>query len=238
MGKAFNTFLKYRYTIAGAATGLTFTLLKLSADYLLFNPEGAGPIALLADRIKTSQELFDYLILIIGPVAMMSLLGWVYGKVIHTERIAFRDPLTGAFNKRYLEETEKRLKKKKAMFTLAMVDLDNFKPINDKFGHETGDEALRRVYKIFEEEKRIQDTIIRYGGDEFLMLLPATDTKGAKKLLKRMQKKVSTIQYGNIKLGFSLGVVMEREAQHTKLQDLIRKADKRMYKDKAKKHKR
>lgn len=236
MGKLFNTFLKYRYIVAGALIGVTVPAIKLSADYFLFNPKSLGPAALLLSQLRMPQQLLDYTLLTAGPIFVMTLLGFAYTKVISMKSIAFKDPLTGAFNKRYLQETENRLKKKKDMFTLAMIDLDNFKPINDKFGHQAGDEALRKVYKIFEEEKRLQDTIVRYGGDEFVMILPSTGVIGAKKLLNRIREKVGKITYGDINLGFSLGVVLERGVQQIKLQDLIKIADKRMYKDKAKKH--
>lgn len=238
MDRLFKTFLRFRFVLAGLISGLLVFLIKLIVDYVYFNPNNLGPLSLLIVQFKIPQQFFDYSLLVFGTVIIMALLGLTYGRLMRTRNIAFKDDLTGAFNKRYLQETEKRLKKKKDIFTLAMIDLDNFKQVNDTFGHEAGDEALKRIYKIFEEEKRVQDTIIRYGGDEFVMVLPSTTTSGAKKLLKRMRKKVSKIKYGKIKLGFSLGVVLERSGRHTKLNELIKKADKKMYKDKKGKHRR
>lgn len=239
MDTLFKTFLKYRYVLAGAVSGLVIPTIKLFVDYVSFNPLNLGIIKLLSFQLKMPQQKADYLLLTMGPVIMMTLAGAVYGKIMQVKDIAFKDPLTGAFNKRYLQETEKRLKRKDSTFTLAMIDLDNFKPINDKFGHHAGDEALKSVYKAFEEEKRVQDIVIRYGGDEFVMILPVTDLNGAKKVLERVRSKVEAIQYGNIKLGFSLGMVTEHKSEQAELHELIKKADKKMYVDKrAKKHKR
>ena len=234
----FRSFLKHRYAIIGAITGLVMPAIKSLGDYYLFSPGKIGFFVFLANELKEPQQLFDYALLTIIPVLIMGAAGILFAKFVHAQHISFRDPLTGAYNKRYLALTENRLRKKRGMFTLAMIDLDNFKSVNDKFGHAAGDEALKKVYQIVEEEKRKEDTIIRYGGDEFVMILPDSTSASAKKILNRIRKRVSKIQYGDTRLGFSMGVVLEKESEHTNLHDLIKLADKRMYKDKEKKHER
>ncbi len=234
----FRAFLKHRYAIIGAITGLVMPTIKALGDYYLFSPDKIGFFIFLANELTKPQQVFDYALLTVIPVIIMGVAGILFAKFVHAQHISFKDPLTGAYNKGYLPLTENRLRKKEGMFTLAMIDLDNFKPVNDKFGHAAGDEALKRVYQIVEEEKRKEDTIIRYGGDEFVMILPESTSASAKKILNRIRKRVNKVRYGDIMLGFSMGVVLEKESAHTNLQELIKLADKRMYKDKEKKHER
>ena len=214
----FRFFLKHRYAIIGAITGLIVPTIKALGDYYLFSPDKIGFIAFILTELQNPQQVFDYTLLIVIPVMIMGMAGVFFAKFVHAQHISFRDPLTGAYNKGYLPLTENRLRKKKHIFTLAMLDLDNFKPINDKFGHHAGDEALKRIFEIANKEKRSEDTIIRYGGDEFVMILPETDAKGAKKILERIRNKVQDIKYGNIKLGFSMGVVLEKKPKKADLQ--------------------
>jgi len=234
--RMFRAFLKHRYAIIGAITGLTIPTIKSLGDYYLFSSDKMGFFQFVLGELMDPQQLFDYTLLTVMPVIMMGLGGILFAKLVHAQHIAYKDALTGAYNKGYLPLTENRLRKEKNTFTLAMIDLDNFKPINDKFGHHVGDEALRKVYDVLDKKKRHHDTIIRYGGDEFIMILPETNLAGARSLLKRIRKQVNKIQYGDLVLGFSMGLAMEREAQRTKLQELIKIADKRMYEDKSRKH--
>ena len=81
-----------------------------------------------------------------------------------------RDPLTGCYNRRFLTEVEKRLGPTDTWGTI-VVDVDNFKEYNDDFGHQKGDEVLIRVSRFLQQNARIEDAVVRMGGDEFLLLL-------------------------------------------------------------------
>ncbi len=80
------------------------------------------------------------------------------------------DPLTGCFNRRYLQEIQKRLSSFSTWGTI-VVDVDNFKELNDELGHQAGDEALIKVSRFLQQNARAEDAVVRMGGDEFLLLL-------------------------------------------------------------------
>jgi diguanylate cyclase (GGDEF)-like protein/PAS domain S-box-containing protein len=83
---------------------------------------------------------------------------------------SFLDPLTGCFNRRYLKEIQKRLGDSHSWGTI-VVDVDDFKAYNDKFGHQAGDEVLIKVSRFLQQNARAEDAVVRMGGDEFLLLL-------------------------------------------------------------------
>ena len=96
---------------------------------------------------------------------------------------SIRDPLTGLFNRRYMEETLERevhraLRSRQGLWLL-MIDLDNFKPVNDTLGHAAGDALLRRLGQLFNQHVRADDTSCRYGGDEFVILLSGLSLEDA-----------------------------------------------------------
>ena len=86
------------------------------------------------------------------------------------EEASLRDPLTGCYNRRYLKELQKRLTPLET-WAAVVVDVDNFKELNDKQGHQAGDEALIRVSRFLQQNARAEDAVVRMGGDEFLLLL-------------------------------------------------------------------
>lgn len=107
-------------------------------------------------------------------------------------RIAYEDPLTGLGNRRALlkrwnAETEDKTPPRQPMMALLMIDLDNFKPINDEYGHSTGDDILKMVATRLRQSVRHNDTVVRIGGDEFVILLSGLeDQHSAEKLCQRI----------------------------------------------------
>lgn len=108
-----------------------------------------------------------------------------------TRFLATHDSLTGVYNRHYFNETIEteiaRSHRYKHPIGFLMIDIDRFKEINDRFGHQTGDRVLRRVAEFLREELRSVDCIVRYGGDEFLIVLPETNG-GAKTVAERIQQ--------------------------------------------------
>lgn len=151
------------------------------------------------------------------------------------------DELTGVYNRRYFEERlESQLKKSERYnenFCLVLFDLNNFKEINDTYGHLIGDEVLKNFASILKRNFRSSDIIGRFGGDEFVSLLYNNDTKVTiskiEKILEICRK--DTIYFDNISLNydFSYGVACYLE-NGTNFNDLIKDADKRMYENKRK----
>jgi diguanylate cyclase (GGDEF)-like protein len=112
------------------------------------------------------------------------------------QRRSITDGLTGIWNRRYLElrarEELERSVRFSRPFSLVMVDLDNFKEVNDRFGHRSGDEVLVEVARRMSEQVRELDTCARYGGEEFVLLLPETDCEGARVVADKLRRAISS----------------------------------------------
>jgi diguanylate cyclase (GGDEF)-like protein len=124
------------------------------------------------------------------------------------------DALTGLYNRRYilneLENHCKIAKRNNRIFSLIIVDIDNFKKVNDQYGHLAGDECLKKIAYIMNNSLREQDICGRYGGEEFLIILPETKLEGAVNLAERIRKKIEgtniSFQKHQIKNTISAGV--------------------------------
>lgn len=147
------------------------------------------------------------------------------------EKMMYIDPLTKVYNRRFLEENFEDIKKENELFTLLFIDLDNFKEINDRYGHIIGDKILVKVAEFFEENFRDKDLIIRYGGDEFCIILCGVDSVKTQKIVKRIYEKFNKEFSNNfeIPISFSYGMA-EYPKDGESLDRLIEKADKEMYK--------
>ncbi len=128
---------------------------------------------------------------------------------IYTKDI-YIDELTGALNRRFLnlivDREIQRSKRYKHKFSIMIADLDNFKTINDTYGHLTGDSALRFFAKTIKDSLRSADSVIRYGGDEFIVILPNTDLEGAKNVGSRILSLLKEKRFNSINLSASIGV--------------------------------
>jgi len=143
------------------------------------------------------------------------------------------DGLTRAYNRRVGEEmlvqqflTSMR---SKTPFALAFVDLDNFKSINDRYGHEEGDNTLRAASAALRKVLRRGDVLIRWGGEEFLLLMPGTDLPGARIALERLRAVGLGTRPDGMPLTASIGVAERAADGAASWQDLIATADGRMY---------
>ena len=154
------------------------------------------------------------------------------------------DPLTEAFNRRFaesfLEKEIARAKRNKAIFSILMFDLDNFKEVNDKYGHKIGDITLKMFVNFLKESLRSCDVISRFGGDEFMAILSDTDTNGAKSIIKKIKDELKNKKFileddAIINLSASIGFAAYPEDGKT-IDDLYLKSDKRLYKIKKLNH--
>ena len=144
------------------------------------------------------------------------------------ERSAFVDPLTGAYTRRYFD---KFLASGEMSGGVAMIDVDQFKAVNDSFGHLVGDEALKTVAEAMQNCLRQTDILIRYGGDEFLLLMPQSRPNGVESVIRRVQDAVQAARvpsHPELRLSVSIGGVCDVQP----LTEAIRQADVRMYRNK------
>jgi diguanylate cyclase len=145
------------------------------------------------------------------------------------------DQLTGALNRRGLDETIdrelKRADRSKSAVSVAMLDIDNFKQLNDSLGHQAGDHALVHLTQVIKETLRPADSVGRYGGEEFLIVLPDTDLAAAIEAMQRLQrdltKKFFLHNNERVLVTFSAGVALRGEDEDA--DDLVGRADKAMY---------
>jgi diguanylate cyclase (GGDEF)-like protein len=145
---------------------------------------------------------------------------------------ADRDWLTGLRNRRYLARAAAgEAPGLHGPVSLAVVDLDHFKAINDGFGHHTGDQVLVRVAELLVEHLRVVDVVVRAGGEEFVVLMPDTDAYRAAVVCERLRAVIDGERWGALAPGLrvttSIGVVSAPDA--TELDDLGRRADERLY---------
>ena len=148
------------------------------------------------------------------------------------------DALTGVGSRKLLEDklqTEcARAKRYKRQFSIAIIDLDNFKTINDVLGHANGDDTLRKLAKCMKSQKRTPDVLTRYGGDEFVILMPETKAEDAVTLLERIRNKVQEIKVvENLPMTISCGIAQSLSEAADSPRELIRRADLALYEAKS-----
>ncbi|MFA5005156.1 MAG: diguanylate cyclase [Candidatus Omnitrophota bacterium] len=121
--------------------------------------------------------------------------------------LAVRDGLTGLFNRRYFNELinieTNRIKRTPAALSLLMLDIDNFKNYNDTQGHLAGDDLLKNVAKVLKNSARAVDIVCRYGGEEFVIMLPQTDKKGAQIIAERLRVQVGLYLPVTVSIGIA-----------------------------------
>lgn len=144
----------------------------------------------------------------------------------------YMDTLTGAFNRNYYEEQLNHLDKYQAF---AMIDADNFKQVNDTFGHQAGDLALQRIAKAIRSQIRESDALIRYGGDEFVLVfrtIPAEQFAANLEAICREVNKQRLEEFPEMRLSISIGGYYQPEAKGEPMQE----ADAMLYKAKKRKN--
>lgn len=144
------------------------------------------------------------------------------------------DFLTGVGTRRVLNQVLKvehaRAIRYNRSFSVAIVDIDNLKEINDSEGHATGDMVLQQLAKTMTQTLRTMDVIARYGGDEFVLLMPETKLDEAVKLLKRLQRQIKTVSIPNVRaVTISCGVAEWFEATVDTAENVLRRADAALY---------
>lgn len=148
------------------------------------------------------------------------------------------DPLTGLYNRRYMDDRIdqelRRCKRYHRPFSLAMIDIDYFKKVNDTYGHEIGDNVLRLLASELKLNLRKSDIVSRYGGEEFVIALPETTIENAHFVLDKIRKQISEIfipsdEGTEFKITFSGGIAACSESVPMNPTDMLKIADKNLY---------
>ena len=202
-------------------------IVQSGATGLLFLTGAAGKVI----GSTTSQQLA----VAVGETIKLSLYNLQLREELREQ--AIHDPLTGLCNRRYLEENLARelhrARRRNSPLCVAMLDLDKFKPFNDTFGHDAGDSLLRQFGQVLREKLRKSDISCRYGGDEFVLLLPDSSLTDAQRRVEqiRVLVKEQQIRHGGPpldKITVSAGVAGAPEHNST-APELIHAADNAMY---------
>lgn len=218
--------------------------------------QGAGysfgsPLGLLllraAQGIHPLEELsvnYDiYLYMIFGSMVTFIIFGYMAGKNEDKyETLSIIDPLTNLYNRRYfnarLEEEFAIAERKLNDLSLVILDIDNFKSINDKYGHSIGDKVLMSVSNSISNVIRKGETLARIGGEEFAIIFPDCSEEIVLKIIERVRKSISEthIEIGNnkeINVTVSAGIACyNKEKNFKSISDLFEAADKALYKAK------
>ena len=158
---------------------------------------------------------------------------------IRLRKVSVTDPLTGAYNRELLHQqlpqALEAADRGGHSLSLAMIDVDHFKSINDRFGHDVGDQVLTEVAQLLRGAIRNNDLLVRYGGEEFLLVLPRTDATRAAEIAERIRGKLHELPMqvsgAEIQVRVSVGIAEHRRHEDTPAQ-LIRRADSALYKAK------
>jgi diguanylate cyclase (GGDEF)-like protein len=173
----------------------------------------AAAAVIVAAALAAPPPVLPALVVAPGSVAVLLLLRLRLEHERDTmRRYALRDPLTGLANRRVLDERIDyeiaRHTRQDEPFVVLALDLDGFKAVNDRFGHEAGDEVLRATAGALLEAVRAQDTVVRLGGDEFCILGPQTDRHSAAHLTERVLDSLADLSVGISGLSASVGTAV------------------------------
>lgn len=152
-----------------------------------------------------------------------------------TSELVRHDPLTGVLNRKGIDEAIEReisvMRRRGTPLCIALLDIDNFKQLNDTFGHRTGDEALQHLVGVIRDDLRPEDTVGRYGGEEFIILLPDTTEELGMEIITRLQRTLTKRFFltGNKRLLITFSAGLSRMLPDEDPAEAIDRADRAMY---------
>jgi diguanylate cyclase (GGDEF)-like protein len=221
--------------------------------YTIGDIRGGISVTFSLQDVKNIQKKNTLIIIMLAIISTSIILGLsglftmrLMRQVSHArrkiEKMAITDELTGLFNRRHIisrfEEEFERAKRLATSVCCIMLDLDNFKQINDTYGHLVGDDVLRETARLLQDSIRTYDVIGRYGGEEFLIILPDTDSEETRIFAERIRAVIkvskairSLLTHGDA-VSVSLGTTCMREGDGY-IDDLLKRADDCLYQAKA-----
>lgn len=149
------------------------------------------------------------------------------------KEISLRDPMTGLYNRRYSDDfityQFERYARTGALFSILLFDVDNFKSINDDFGHNTGDDVLKEMATATMNAIRKTDLGVRYGGEEFLIVLTDTNLTSAEIIAERLRKNIEEISFAGIPRPVTVSLGVTEVVKGDTQESLLARADKNLY---------
>ena len=208
---------------------------------ILFDEQVLGVINVESTQVAFFDDEDRQLIEVVATYLAISLSNIRSREDLHEQ--AVRDPLTGLFNRHYfnsiISSETNRSDRYDRPLSLMMLDIDGFRAVNNRMGHLQGDEILQRVARMIERNVRDADRVIRYGGDEFLVVMPETNGKGdAERVAARLRRDIRMILEGTpaealgLSLGLSIGVYSRAPGDRKSMEEILEEVDRRMYADK------
>ncbi len=211
-------------------------------------PAQNGRVIFIAERIDSEPILQENIERLSRQVRLFQVESEVSKKLAHNKQVeldavvvqakevAQTDPLTYLYNRRAivreLQDEVIRAERYGSLLSISIIDVDHFKTINDMYGHPVGDEVLRQMANQLREGIRNPDIIGRYGGEEFIIILPSSDSKAAAEQAARLCKQIgeTTLQVKehSIRITLSIGVTQLRNGEDT-WDSLLKRADNAMY---------
>lgn len=229
---------------------------RQATRYLLYGllagivaPGGLWAYAMLRGRPLDPLEVLA--VMLFGGALALGGAGWMIGRrddvlmarnddlrrlTTSLQELSVTDPLTGIANRRFLDELlaveVARTNRYDTPLAVVMMDLDHFKELNDRFGHQAGDHALRHVAALLEAEKRVGDVVARYGGEEIVAVLPHTDAAAAAAWAERVRERLAAAavvwQGAELAVTASFGLAAAPEHGLTAV-ELVERADTALY---------
>jgi len=206
---------KSRMCIPLVSFGQTMGALVLDSDRVrAFRSQELQPLESAADICATAIQNAHY--------------------VERVKQLAYLDGLTGIFNRRFFEmriaEELDRARRFSTAMAVIMVDIDQFKRLNDEFGHLLGDEVLRQVSSIFHQQLRKIDVVCRFGGEEFAILLSQTNGQHAQGVAEKLRRLVETWQFPGVPRPVTISAGTATYPEHgTTRDELVKAADAALY---------
>lgn len=146
---------------------------------------------------------------------------------LHT--LSTLDPLTGAYNRRHMEQCLQTVAQSENANAILIIDIDHFKQVNDNFGHDVGDLVLKALVQCLQLHARDNDIVFRMGGEEFMMLLPATSIIQAKSFAQQLRKHIALITIGTTEQTITASIGISEIGQHGCIKSALKSADTCLY---------
>ncbi|KAB3530517.1 GGDEF domain-containing protein [Alkaliphilus serpentinus] len=226
-----------------AIDGMTYATEYYNEDkdyftYEIFFPvrideELIGAIILGASMKRVYNLIFGHILtIIIVGVIILALIIILIVKLSNYKEYAIKDTLTGAYSRLFLEKwlsTSEKENRKEENTLVVMIDIDNFKVINDTYGHSAGDLALIELTNLLKASLRKGDFVVRYGGDEFILILKNCKKDVAEKIMERIEERVALINIKgqDMEIGLSYGI--EELKRKKDFVEYFNAVDERMY---------